>query len=159
MGCAIHYMIRDAQEVNLDLACNYRTSPLSPPFTKSITTTNNTAQIIMRRHYDPTILSTAILLISQQLLANAFVVVDPTARRPSHEVKDRISSSSPTRLAAATGISLGDFPAAPREEPSAAREGNNVGVLFLNLGGPTTGEDVEGKRQQIMVHSQVLGKV
>ncbi|KAG7352119.1 ferrochelatase [Nitzschia inconspicua] len=52
---------------------------------------------------------------------------------------------SATRFSAATGISLGDMSVVRPEEStsSANKEGNKVGVLFLNLGGPTTGEDVE----------------
>jgi hypothetical protein len=52
-----------------------------------------------------------------------------------------------TQLSAATGISLGDVTALSNDSPRKAENANEaykVGVLFLNLGGPATGDDVEG---------------
>lgn len=47
-------------------------------------------------------------------------------------------SSVPTKLAAATALPLELSPAVSEEEEP------KVGVLLLNLGGPETGDDVEG---------------
>ena len=53
-------------------------------------------------------------------------------------------------LSAATGLSLEDLGNArtqQMQQPSSSVQENDkfkVGVLFLNLGGPATGEDVEG---------------
>jgi hypothetical protein len=49
-----------------------------------------------------------------------------------------------TELRAATGISLS--PSTPSIASPTTDDSNNsgLGVLFLNLGGPTTGDDVEG---------------
>lgn len=47
-----------------------------------------------------------------------------------------------TELRAATGISL-SAPSTPAVSSSTSDERSGVGVLFLNLGGPTTGDDVE----------------
>ena len=52
-----------------------------------------------------------------------------------------------TELRAATGISLPSTPTAPSTAAAyspSSDERSGVGVLFLNLGGPTTGDDVEG---------------
>jgi hypothetical protein len=52
-------------------------------------------------------------------------------------------ASTPTRLAAATALSLEGAVATTKvEEPK-------VGVLLLNLGGPETGDDVEGVFQRL----------
>ena len=52
------------------------------------------------------------------------------------------SASPTTKLAAATALPLGEPVTTPKEEES------KFGVLLLNLGGPETGDDVEGVFQQ-----------
>lgn len=78
-----------------------------------------------------------------------------TLDKDNNQHRRHDSSITTTRLSAATGLSLGGDLSSSSSSNAAARrdeelsvpgnkEGNKVGVLFLNLGGPTTGEDVEG---------------
>ena len=47
-------------------------------------------------------------------------------------------------MRAATGISLPSSPSIASPPPVDDTNDGGLGVLFLNLGGPTTGDDVEG---------------
>ena len=70
-------------------------------------------------------------------------------KRQSFSVDSSLSSS--TKLHAATGLSLdgatNSVSGAEQQQQQQSKENENVsvGVLFLNLGGPATGEDVEGR--------------
>jgi hypothetical protein len=60
-----------------------------------------------------------------------------------------VGSASTTSLGAATAATFEDVAALSQDVPEAAAvddadETTKVGVLMLNLGGPETGEDVEG---------------
>lgn len=59
----------------------------------------------------------------------------------SSEPSNKNSRDSTTELRAATGITLSS--SAPSVAAPSPVERSGVGVLFLNLGGPTTGDDVE----------------
>ena len=64
----------------------------------------------------------------------------PTLATNTNTRKDKRT----TELRAATGISLSsDAPSIAATAPQESNDGG-LGVLFLNLGGPTKGEDVEG---------------
>ena len=69
------------------------------------------------------------------------------------------NDKSTTVLRAATGISLSSAPSLATPTIDESNDGG-LGVLFLNLGGPTTGDDVEGTsggsyRDYVMTRQQV----
>ena len=71
-----------------------------------------------------------------------FVLLDSSEAFLTPTAKTRSTTSTSTLLRAATGIRLEDGAAA---NVSPAEVDTNIGVLLLNLGGPETGEDVEGE--------------
>jgi len=73
--------------------------------------------------------------------------VDPSSSMHNNNNRNNDKKRT-TALNAATGISLSSpsIQESPRAPDAQASSGNSgLGVLFLNLGGPTTGDDVEGK--------------
>ena len=93
----------------------------------------------MRLHASPTILLSLLLGSAVGFLPET--AVQRTRHTSLSSNINRIPTN--THLQAATGISLGDANML-QPEPAQVQEDAKVGVLFLNLGGPTTGEDVEG---------------
>mmetsp|Transcript_35296 Transcript_35296/g.85437 ORF Transcript_35296/g.85437 Transcript_35296/m.85437 type:complete len:580 (-) Transcript_35296:95-1834(-) len=94
--------------------------------------------------------STAFQLQLQQLQQQKKTNPAPqltTAQSTTTRRKNLFASPSLTQLHAATGLSLDDVASSSGSfedvEQSQSREDVSVGVLFLNLGGPATGEDVE----------------
>mmetsp|Transcript_35297 Transcript_35297/g.85441 ORF Transcript_35297/g.85441 Transcript_35297/m.85441 type:complete len:580 (-) Transcript_35297:95-1834(-) len=94
--------------------------------------------------------STAFQLQLQQLQQQKKTNPAPqltTAQSTTTRRKNLFASSSLTQLTAATGLSLDDVASSSGSfedvEQSQSKEDVSVGVLFLNLGGPATGEDVE----------------
>lgn len=78
--------------------------------------------------------------------------IEPRLFLLSNDVEQRTQITQPTKLYAASGILLNGEVGALYEKttPEEERDNTKVGVLFLNLGGPTTGEDVEGERNRLV---------
>ena len=67
-----------------------------------------------------------------------------TSPSSSDHLKTNNNDKRTTELRAATGISLPSSPSIASPPPVDDTNDGGLGVLFLNLGGPTTGDDVEG---------------
>jgi hypothetical protein len=81
------------------------------------------------------LLPTSLALSISLRLCDGFSVSSP---QPS---LNHLGSSTTTRLGAATALPLD---VAPPVTAEAEANDEKIGVLLLNLGGPETGEDVEG---------------
>jgi hypothetical protein len=94
------------------------------------------------------LLPTALALSLSLRLCDGFSVSSPSSSSASSSQQSLNLGSSTTRLGAATALSLD---VVPPVTPEANDE--KIGVLLLNLGGPETGEDVEGA---LIVSSRLL---
>ena len=68
----------------------------------------------------------------------------PTTSSDNKSTPNNRNGKRTTELRAATGIALPSSPSVVVSPKPVEVDRSGVGVLFLNLGGPTTGDDVEG---------------